>query len=300
MNEVNSNTNKVSTFIKRSISTIILWGIVLVGIFCLPPLGSKLVILLCLSLLAYGGLKEFYELAQKQCFPVATHLGIIGGIILIVSTWCYLSGVFYQQLQPAKANDFETGFIILFVLGLTVYGLLFTPSRNIVLNISITFFGLMYIAWLLNFFQKIVFFPRANGLLYLLYFIAITKLSDTGAYLIGSLLGKHKMCPTISPGKTWEGLGGAILFSTIGSLLFSKFASTHLTGMNSIHALILGIGLGIAAVIGDLIESFFKRAAGVKDSGSLFPGIGGVLDVLDSLLFNAPLMYLYLRHILTD
>jgi phosphatidate cytidylyltransferase len=113
------------------------------------------------------------------------------------------------------------------------------------------------------------------------------------------LIGKHKMIPRISPGKTWEGFGGAIVVSTLASVLFAHFFQDKLVGMNVIHAVILGVILSVCAVVGDLIESLFKREAGVKDSGSFFPGIGGILDLLDSLLFNAPIMYLYLRHILT-
>ena len=107
------------------------------------------------------------------------------------------------------------------------------------------------------------------------------------------------MIPRISPGKTWEGFAGAVAVSTLASVLFAHFTGARLTGMNGKHAIILGMLLSTSAVIGDLIESLFKREAGVKDSGNYFPGIGGILDLLDSLLFNAPLMYLYLRHILT-
>jgi phosphatidate cytidylyltransferase len=107
------------------------------------------------------------------------------------------------------------------------------------------------------------------------------------------------MIPRISPGKTWEGFGGAIVVSTGASLAFAHFAHSHLKEVTPVHAIILGVVLSVAAVIGDLIESLFKREAGVKDSGRFFPGIGGILDLLDSLLFNAPLMYLYLRHVLT-
>jgi phosphatidate cytidylyltransferase len=107
------------------------------------------------------------------------------------------------------------------------------------------------------------------------------------------------MIPRISPGKTWEGFGGAIVISTGASVLFAALAGPRLAGMNWMHAVLLGIVLSTAAVVGDLIESLFKREAGVKDSGQFFPGIGGILDLLDSLLFNAPLMYLYLRHVLT-
>jgi len=161
-------------------------------------------------------------------------------------------------------------------------------------------FGLMYVPWLLNFIQKINFFPNVEGAYYVLYFILVTKFSDCGAYAVGSLIGKHKMIPRISPAKTWEGFAGAIAVSTAASIVFTLVAGDKLAGMNLVHAVILGIILSAAAVVGDLIESLFKREAGVKDSGHYFPGIGGILDLLDSLLFNAPLMYLYLRHVLTN
>jgi phosphatidate cytidylyltransferase len=159
----------------------------------------------------------------------------------------------------------------------------------------------MYVPWLLNFIQKINFFPGldGHGKFYVLYFILVTKFSDMGAYVIGSLIGKHKMIPRISPAKTWEGFGGAILVSAGASVAFTHFFGDKMLGMTTTHAIVIGVILSITAVVGDLIESLFKREAGVKDSGSFFPGIGGILDLLDSLLFNAPIMYLYLRHVLT-
>jgi phosphatidate cytidylyltransferase len=120
-----------------------------------------------------------------------------------------------------------------------------------------------------------------------------------GAYLTGSLIGRHKMIPRISPGKTWEGFGGAIVWSTAASIVYAHCFANKMPELTWVHAAILGIILSVSAVVGDLIESLFKREAGVKDSGAFFPGIGGILDLLDSLLFNAPLMYLYLRHVLT-
>jgi len=171
--------------------------------------------------------------------------------------------------------------------------------------IATTLFGLMYVPWLLNFIQKINFFPFVAGSpadagkYFVIYFIVVTKFSDMGAYAVGSLIGRHKMIPRISPGKTWEGFGGALLVSTGASVAFAHFFGARMVGMTVLHATILGVVLSVTAVIGDLIESLFKREAGVKDSGQLFPGIGGILDLLDSLLFNAPIMYLYLRHVLT-
>jgi phosphatidate cytidylyltransferase len=204
-----------------------------------------------------------------------------------------------MQGSPARVNDFETGFIILFVLGLCVRQLSSRTSTTGIIAIATTLLGLMYVPWLLNFIQKINFFPDVEGKFFLLYFILVTKFSDMGAYAIGSLIGRHKMIPRISPGKTWEGFAGAIVVSTGASLAFVHIFGAHMFGMNTLHAAVLGILLSVTAVIGDLIESLFKREAGVKDSGHLFPGIGGILDLLDSLLFNAPIMYLYLRHILT-
>jgi phosphatidate cytidylyltransferase len=196
-------------------------------------------------------------------------------------------------------NDFETGFLILFVLGLCLRQFFSRRNPAGLPTIAATLLGLMYVPWLLNFIQKINFFPGVDGHYYLLYFVVITKFSDTGAYAVGSLIGRHKMIPRISPGKTWEGFGGAIGVGTLASLIFVHCLERKMPGMNRVHAVILGVVLSVCAVVGDLIESVFKREAGVKDSGRFFPGIGGILDLLDSLLFNAPIMYLYLRHVLT-
>jgi phosphatidate cytidylyltransferase len=227
--------------------------------------------------------------------------GIFGGALLMVGTFFQLTGHIGTQGSPARVNDFETGFLILFVLGLCLRQFFSRSNTAGIVAISTTLFGLMYVPWLLNFLQKINFFPGlgGNGKFYVLYFILVTKFSDTGAYTVGSLIGKHKMIPRISPGKTWEGFGGAIVVSTLASVLFAYFFRDKLFGMNWLHAVILGVILSVCAVVGDLIESLFKRETGVKDSGSFFPGIGGILDLLDSLLFNAPIMYLYLRHVLT-
>jgi phosphatidate cytidylyltransferase len=252
-----------------------------------------------MGFLAATGLIEFYGLVEKKEMVCFKGWGIFGGILLMTVTWLNLTGRLGTSGTPSRVNDFETSFLILFVLGLCLCQFFSRSNTAGILAISTTLFGLMYVPWLLNFIQKINFFPGVDGHYYLLYFVLITKFSDTGAYSIGSLIGRHKMIPRISPGKTWEGFAGAILFSTGASLLFVQFLGHKMRGMTPLHAVILGVILSISAVVGDLIESLFKREAGVKDSGRLFPGIGGILDLLDSLLFNAPIMYLYLRHILT-
>jgi phosphatidate cytidylyltransferase len=285
-------------FLRRLISSVILWTIVLLAIFSPSKIVSDYFFLVVMLLLAGAGLIEFYDMARKIGLVCFKGWGIFGGLLLMTSTFLYLSGVIATDVRPAEANDFETGFLIMFVLGLCVRQFVSRSNTKGILAISVTLFGLMYVPWLLNFIQKINFYPEFQGRYYVLYFILVTKFSDLGAYVTGSLFGKHKMIPRISPGKTWEGFAGAIVISTAVSVVYAKLAHNHLAGMNTMHAIILGMILSTAAVVGDLIESIFKREAGLKDSGRLFPGIGGILDLMDSLLFNAPLMYLYLRHFL--
>ena len=287
-------------FARRLISSVILWTIVLLAMFSPNKLVSAYFFLLIMFLLALTGLIEFYDLARKIGLACFKGWGIFGGLLLMTSTFLYLSGVVIPtSIPPAEANDFETSFLILFVLGLCIRQFLSKSNPEAITAISTTLFGLMYVPWLLNFIQKINFYPEVEGQFYVLYFILVTKFSDLGAYVTGSLFGKHKMIPRISPGKTWEGFGGAIVISTAASVGYAWVAREHLPEMTWVHAVILGVVLSSAAVVGDLIESLFKREAGVKDSGRFFPGIGGILDLMDSLLFNAPLMYLYLRHVLT-
>jgi len=291
--------SKRQVFLRRLTSTIVLWSVILAGLFFGNKDISDYVFLVLIVLLAASGLMEFYGIAAKRNLVCFKYCGLIGGVLLMVGTFYNLTGKIGMNNSPARVNDFETSFLILFVLGLCVRQFVARNNTTGILTISTTLFGLMYVPWLLNFIQKINFFHDVDGHYYLLYFVVITKFSDTGAYTVGSLIGRHKMIPRISPGKTWEGFFGAIAVSTAASLLFVHFAGDKMPAMNWKHAVVLGVVLSITAVIGDLIESLFKREAGVKDSGAFFPGIGGILDLLDSLLFNAPIMYLYLRHVLT-
>jgi len=297
-------TSKLKTFFRRLASTVVLWTVVLTAMFSSNKLVADYFFAAVMVFLTVTGLIEFYGLVQKRELVCFKNWGIVGGVLLSAGTFLQLTGHVGTQGSPARVNDFETIFLILFVLGLCLRQFFSRSNTAGILAISTTLFGLMYVPWLLNFMQKIQFFTfpppfTGAGKFYVLYFILVTKFSDTGAYAVGSLIGKHKMIPRISPGKTWEGFAGAILVSTGTSLVFAHFLGDKMPGMNWKHAIVLGIILSSCAVVGDLIESLFKREAGVKDSGKLFPGIGGILDLLDSLLFNAPIMYLYLRHVLT-
>ena len=300
--------SKGQVFLRRLASTTVLWGIVLTAMFSGNLFIREYVFLALMLLLATTGLIEFYGLVALRGLPCFKGWGLVSGSVLMAGTFFYVTS--YQRAagfstMPAKANDFETTVLIFFFLGLCVREFISKERQAVAFTtMSTTLLGFMYVPWLLNFIQKINFLPTlpghplVDGRFYVLYFIVVTKFSDLGAYCTGSLIGRHKMIPRISPGKTWEGLGGAVVVSTLASILFAHLAGPKLAGMNLTHAIILGVILSLAAVVGDLIESIFKREAGAKDSGKFFPGIGGILDLLDSLLFNAPLMYLDLRHVL--
>ncbi len=131
-------------------------------------------------------------------------------------------------------------------------------------------------------------FPEGSKLIFFL--LIVVWLGDTGAYYVGRQFGKHKLSPRISPKKTVEGLAGGMLFSIIAAVVIHY---TFFPKFPLIHAMIAGVILSVAGVIGDLAESMWKRSADVKDSGTLLPGHGGFLDRFDSILFTAPILYCY-------
>jgi phosphatidate cytidylyltransferase len=138
-----------------------------------------------------------------------------------------------------------------------------------------------------------------HGAYLLLWLLAVTKFTDMGAYITGSMIGRHKMIPHVSPGKTWEGFGGALLFSQIAACgLYALFPSQLFFFQKWGHVVCLGFILAVLAVIGDLAESVVKRALGAKDSGKMLPGIGGSLDLIDSICFTAPALFFYLKWVL--
>jgi phosphatidate cytidylyltransferase len=130
----------------------------------------------------------------------------------------------------------------------------------------------------------------AEGARYVVLSLTIAWLADTGAYFVGRVFGKKKLYPSVSPGKTRAGLWGAIIAATLAGLLASM---TYLPSLPRLHGVLLGLAAGLLGQLGDLVESLLKRSAGVKDSGTLIPGHGGLLDRVDALMFVSPVVYLY-------
>ncbi|MEM7384809.1 MAG: CDP-archaeol synthase, partial [Verrucomicrobiota bacterium] len=186
-------------------------------------------------------------------------------------------------------------------LGLFTFALRHRPDGlKTLLPLMGAIFSFFYVVLCFNFVTRILFFfegseeTAGNGAYFVLFLVAATKFTDMGAYLLGSMIGKHKMIPHISPGKTWQGLVGGFLGAIGGAFLIRGLCSERLAALGWGHALVLAVILGAAAVVGDLAESILKRSLEVKDSGAMLPGIGGALDLIDSLCFTAPLLYLYL------
>jgi len=306
------NDSKAAVFARRLGSTVVLLGVVFYGLLSGGILSVVLVGGL-IMLLNVVGLLEFYGMVKAHELPRFKWLGLAGGVALLGAVFLYLSGMagdWFGWGPPTLAGvtELEVAILAVFLISMLVWRVLVHPAPSSFSINGHTVLGVLYVSWLLGFVLKIFFFKSANGApegaafdggFCLLFFILVTKCSDIGAYSLGSLIGRHKMIPKVSPGKTWEGFAGAILLSTAVALVFAHyFGATKLGGMTLTHAAVLGPLMAVGAVVGDLVESVFKRDSGVKDSGSFFPGIGGILDLLDSLLFNAPLMFLYLRLVL--
>ena len=306
MSSATQPESKAATLMRRLASSVVLLGVVFYGLLGDSSISVFLVGGI-IMLLNVAGLLEFYGMVNANGLPRFKWLGLAGGVTLVGTLFVYLSGLAKQQLgEPTTggAAELELGIfavLLLALLGRRVFAHPAAPSFSMVGH---TMLGVLYVSWLLGFLLKIYFFAAPDDAGFdagycLLFFILTTKCSDIGAYSLGSLIGRHKMITSVSPAKTWEGFVGAILLSTAAAMVMAHYwGAARLGGMTLGHAAALGPVLAVGAVIGDLVESVFKRDSGVKDSGSFFPGIGGILDLLDSLLFNAPLMFLYLRLVL--
>src|SRR6266550_4107953 len=282
-----------SVFVLRFVTTIALWSVALIIAFS----GHELAFYALVSAFGLIALWEFYRMLDHRGLPNFKITGLICGAVMLVGSFYY-----FARMGPAHSYDFEVAVLVFFLL--TVFARqMFARLRHDepLQTMAYTLFGLLYVLWLFNFITKIFYLmPRSStgavtGQFYCLYLIAVTKFSDMGAYLTGSAIGRHQMTPQISAKKTWEGFFGALGLALFCSLALFKLMPGHLPGLTWTHATILGLLLGFAAVVGDLAESIIKRSTDVKDSGNLLPGIGGALDLVDSLLFTAPLLFFYLR-----
>lgn len=298
------------TFLRRLFSAIILLGAAWLIVFKLPSIVGVLVVL-ALSVLS---LLEFYNIQKHSHIPAFRNIGVAAGLAILAAAYASLNADLLAGSLPSDAWQ-ELPELVFILIIFVVFVRQFPQKENLqpLPTIACTLLGLVYIPMLLVFMLNLTFrwtptawnapfSPTAQALI--VYLIVVVKASDVGAYLVGSGWGRHKMFPRISPGKTWEGLAGGLLAGMLASLVVFWLWINPASGQNTAefgrisittgHALFLGVFLAAIGVIGDLVESLLKRSAALKDSGGLLPGMGGILDVLDSLLFAAPALYFYL------
>ena len=234
---------------------------------------------------------ELYQIYIAKGLEPAQKIGITFGAV-------YALAVAISTQYHAAAMLPE---LVLLVSLLSFFLYYFSKGSSPLLNLSATVFGIIYLAVPLSCMIRIAYFfgPDAlqDGRWWLLYLVAVTKMTDTSAFFVGKKFGREKLAPYISPKKTWEGaLGGFI--GAIAMSVAVKFIATifdiHSFGLTLWQSLWMGAGIGIFAQFGDLSESLLKRDGGVKDSNHL-PGLGGMLDIVDSLVFSAPLLYIFLK-----
>lgn len=282
------SSSKRRTLLNRSVSTIFLIALVAVALW----LAEVWPFLVIFSILSFGGLIEYFRLFPHPGFRRYCWLAFIGAggyLTLLFSTLWGFEADWLGQLDG----------IFLALLTITmVFSRLRAPLEGYRSfdEIAATLFGFTYCVLLFSFVPKILLLPElgSTSVVYLVYLVAVTKLTDMGAYLVGSAIGKDKLVPQISPGKTWQGFWGALVFAVVGSYVFYFVAGDRIPIITAVHAGVLGVLIALVAVLGDLAESIIKRSLAVKDSGHVMPGIGGFLDLIDSVIFTAPVFYFYL------
>jgi len=288
-------TSKQITFALRLSSTVGLWVLMLATVFA----GYEAGFFCLLAFAALMALWEYYRMLESDGIGVFTLTGMICAGVLLGGGF-----VLMKENGPERAYDFELVVLVLFLIVIFARQMFRGASRDPLRAMSYTVFGLLYIPWLFSFITKIIYLTpptpegAATGQYYVLFLVMVTKFSDIGAYVFGSLFGKHPFAAHISPSKTWEGFAGALLTALVAACWLYALMPEKLSAFRFDDVVALGLLLGFAAVIGDLAESIVKRGAKTKDSSRLLPGIGGTLDLIDSLLFTSPLLFFYMRFVL--
>lgn len=259
------------TLRKRLMTSAVLITVTVSTIF-LAPEWFFFMVVQAFSLLA---LNEFISLAEKKSVKVNRVLTLLFGAMIPFSA--------YYSSEPM-------------VLGIAVLGLFLAnfekeSREQSLINVGVSSFGLLYVCALFSQILKIRHMPDGSGLVF--YALLLAKGGDAGAYFVGKKYGKVKLIEHISPNKSVEGAVGGLL-TTVALSLISKI---YLPSISFSHLFLMGVGIGVISQLGDLAESLIKRDAGIKDSG-VIPGLGGILDVLDSVVFTFPFVYYYVAFVL--
>ena len=265
----------MTTFIKRTISAVVFVAVVL-GAALFGPWAFALVFAAITAIC----LMEFYHMVNKSGAQVLMAWAVPVGVAMFA--WAALRSM---QLLPGG-----TAYAVIPAMGLTFVMELFRAKEQPLHNIGLTLLGWLYVVAPMALLCFMVNTPDGYTHKYLISTLLLVWSNDTGAYLLGMAVGRHKMFPRISPKKSWEGFAGGLATTALVAVALWRIFGGELP-----QWLMLGAVVGVFGVLGDLVESMFKRAVGVKDSGSLMPGHGGLLDRFDALLLAAPMAFVYLK-----
>ena len=263
-----------------------LWGIplLIVAIWFDKPLPWFTVLIAICGMLAVF---EFYRLVVASKVSPLTYFGLIWALLFILSR---NSDLLFLLEPHFDLNLLMPLLLTSAVLPSLIWFLLHTQKEKAFSNWAWTLAGILYVGWLLSYLVALR--GLDDGRNWVFFALFTTFASDTAAFFTGKALGKHRLAPHISPGKTWEGVIGGILGAIIFSLFFMLPTPLSLH-LNWGQAIFLGSLVSIFGQLGDLVESLFKRNMGVKDSGRLLPGHGGALDRMDSIVFAGIVVYYY-------
>jgi phosphatidate cytidylyltransferase len=265
---------------KRILTAIIALPILLYTVWSVTPYYFAALTALAVLL----GLYEFYALAAKLEIIAQNFLGYVAGLAIVA---CFTFN--RVELIAAVASGLVVASLLIAVFHAG------DMSKSLA-TVAVTVLGVVYIALLAGALVGVRMIadtqtPKLAAKL-LTAFFAMVMMTDTGAYYTGRALGRHKLAPRVSPGKTIEGSVGGFIASALAGVACREIFFPEIS---LLHVITLGVIIGVIGPVGDLAESMLKRGAGVKDSGRVFPGHGGMLDRIDSLLFCAPVIYYYSR-----
>jgi phosphatidate cytidylyltransferase len=277
---------KTKNLLTRTATGVVFVTVMMAGLLC-----GRLPFAVLLFAITAGCMWELYGLAEKTGAAPHKTLGVLIGL-LIVGINIGIVEAIVNDVNFAKYVIIAVVLVILLVVAVPLLDL-WRRKGSAISNTGATFLGIAYVALPVS---LIAFFPLSGNNFMFLWsplivpaYLLVVWANDVFAYLVGIAVGKHKMWERLSPKKTWEGFFGGLVGAVVVAVLLAKFIL--------IEDVWIWVGLGVltsvTAVLGDLVESHFKRSAGVKDSGRLLPGHGGLLDRFDAMLISAPFVFIF-------